>query len=150
MISRNSYLANVFLFCMLYRRQVDTIDKFQLEGRLVITDRFIEHFLLFHRHDGLMKTHGEETYKVLESLVFGHARPTVSVYLVVGLTSANKRIAARLAGGSRTDYMFETEESYRRAVELYEEIAATENCKVIDGIGDQLLVHQRVVDALNL
>lgn len=47
-IPDNSYMVNVFLFCMLYRRQVEAILKLKSEGYTVIADRFIEHFKFFH------------------------------------------------------------------------------------------------------
>src|SRR3989442_9945539 len=59
-ISANSYMANVFLFCMLYRRQVDQTQMLQQQGYLVITDRFIEYFRLYHTYEGLLTTHSTD------------------------------------------------------------------------------------------
>lgn len=149
LIPLNSFLANAFLFCMLYRRQVDQINRLVANGHVAITDRFIENFYLFHKHEGLLKTHGEAVYREFEFLVFENLRPTVMFYLKVDRETANKRIADRVSRGLRLDYMVETEKSYQRSVALYDELAMAVNCVSIDGLPDPAVVHRNVIAALH-
>jgi len=148
-IPDNSYMVNVFLFCMLYRRQVEHILKLKSDGYIVIADRFIEHFLFFHKYYGLFKTHGEQVYKGLESMIFGNITPDIIIYLKVDLQTANNRVMERNIKGFRPDLILETEESYKNSIELYGEIIKKQNCIIIDGATTLLEVHNEIIKKLN-
>ena len=149
-ISANSYMANVFLFCMLYRRQVDQTQMLQQQGYLVITDRFIEYFRLYHTYEGLLTTHSTDLYEQFERLVFGSVRPDLIVYLRVDLKTANQRIENRRRSSPRQDFMFETDDTYLKATTLYDQLAATGTCKVVDGSMNPMEVHRNIVAQLRL
>lgn len=149
-IPDNSYMVNVFLFCMLYRRQVEAILKLKSEGYTVIADRFIEHFNFFHKYYGFLKKGEEEIYRYLEKMVFDDVKADVTIYLKVDLSTANNRIMERKVKGFRSDLMLETEESYKYSIEFYEEILLRQNCIIVNGNLTMLEIHTEIVKKLNL
>lgn len=149
MIPDNSFMVNVFLFCALYRRQVENILKLKSEGCIVIADRFIEHFKFFHKYYGFLKRGEENIYKYLEKMVFNDLKPDITIYLTVDLLTANSRIMERNIKGFRSDLMLETEESYKYAVEFYEEILLKQNCIIANGCLTILETHNEIIKKLN-
>lgn len=149
MIPDNSFMVNMFLFCALYRRQVENILKLKSEGCIVIADRFIEHFKFFHKYYGFLKRGEKDIYKNLEKMVFDNLKPDVTVYLKVDLLIANNRVMERNIKGFRSDLILETEESYKFSIEFYEEILLKQKCVIANGCLTILETHNEIIKKLN-
>ena len=145
-IKSNSLDANISLFCGFYRQQADRVARLKSEGVIVITDRYIESFLLFHRMYGLLKTNQMDLYNELEAVVFGDVKPDVYVYLKVDIATANDRISRR----NRSDENFETTETFNESIKLFEEIAHSTKCIIVDGHMSEIDVHNQIRAALEI
>jgi len=149
-IPSNSYMENIFLFSMLYRKQVEKIKSLISKNHIVIADRFIENFLLFHTYHGLIKTHGLEIYRTLESLIFENIRPNLTFFLEIDLETANRRIKERMKKKPRINNLFETKESYQNTKELFTKMSKKENCIIINGSLTPIEIHKRIIKKINL
>ena len=146
LIKHNSLEANYFLFCMFYRNQAEEIIRLKKDGFIVLADRYIESFRLFHRMYGLLKRGDLALYKELESMTFFDTIPDIMVYLKVDMETANDRIKRR----NRLDANYETQRIYLVSTEFFSEIAQAQNCITIDGTMDEESVHHQIKAALRL
>lgn len=145
-IKNNSLEANILLFCGFYRQQTDRIIHLRSEGTIVITDRYLESFLLFHKMYGLLKMNKVDLYKKLEVETFGNIRPDVYVYLDVDMKTANDRIGRR----NRSDENFETQETFDESVKLFKQIAGSVNCITVNGRLSEIDIHNQIRAALKI
>ena len=145
-IKSNSLVANILLFCGFYRRQTDEIARLRAEGSIVITDRYRESFLLFHRMYGLLKMNKADLYRKLERETFGDIESEIYVYLKIDMATANDRVGRR----NRSDENFETQETFAESVNLFEEIASLAKCVTVNGQLSEIDVHNQIRAALKI
>ncbi|OGN01151.1 MAG: hypothetical protein A3I26_01330 [Candidatus Yanofskybacteria bacterium RIFCSPLOWO2_02_FULL_43_10] len=146
LIKKNSLISTNFLFFSFYRNQAEKLIELQKQGKIAITDRYIESFLLFQQMYGLIKSGHTCLYQEVEKMIFTDARPDIIIYLQVSMAKANKRIALR----NRDDENYENIVTYRASVRLYKKLASTKNGVIIDGHASELVVHNQILAALNL
>lgn len=147
LILSNSLEANIFLFCMFYKKQSEKIKDLLASGYIVLTDRFSESFELFHRQYGLLKKSSTFiVYNKLFSMVFNGLTPDIIILLKIDMHTANARIKLR----NRNDQNYESIESCRLSTQLYQNISRQNNCYIIDGSLTPNKVHKQILTALNI
>jgi len=148
MIPSNSEMVNHFLFCLLYRRQVEKIKELLLHDIIVVADRYIEYFMFHHKYYGLLKTHPPSAFNLLKTLVFEELMPNVVIFLNVDPLTANSRIKGRILKKERLDNMLETEENHKNILDFYQSHQEGLSCIKIDASPGPLEVLQCIVEAL--
>ena len=149
LMDSNSVEANHFLFCMLYQKQVDEIQKYLSKGFVVITDRFWESFATYHRQEGLIFKGLSSLYYELENLIFAKTPISLGFYLNVPLNSSYSRIVER----NRGDANYETSESFHHKTTFFEDLCIQDTWHAIDGTQPTETIHdyvfRQVINSLN-
>jgi dTMP kinase len=120
-------------------------------GNDIVCDRFVDSTAAYQ---GAGRGLGIELVEGLNSVAVGRAMPDLTLLLQIDPDEAERRGQLRLASGASdgTD-RFEAEgiEFQRAVASAYDELAARhrDRIEVIEGVGDPLEVHERVLAAVN-